>query len=110
MGDLIAKYKNLIILGGVVIVGGVVFVTMSGGNAALTGAPPQDSESAQIEQELINELLQLQAIELNNAIFNNALFLSLTDFSKPLEEERVGRNNPFAPVGAAAAATTTATP
>lgn len=52
------------------------------------------------DQELIALLLELKGIRLDNAIFTDQNFVSLTDFSKDLVQEPVGRTNPFAPIDA----------
>lgn len=103
MPPIILKYKNYLIIGLVVIAGGFVAMAVLGGGDA---APPEgnvaatESESAQIERELLDELLRLRSIELNETLFANPLFLSLVDFSKPLVEQPVGRSNPFSPIEA----------
>jgi hypothetical protein len=55
-------------------------------------------ENAAIEQELLSQLLQLSTITLDDRVFSNPAFVSLVDFSQPIEPQPVGRPNPFAPI------------
>lgn len=62
---------------------------------ALTGA-----EATKISQEFVNQLLNLQAIKLNDDILSSLAFQSLQDFSIILVQPgNEGRPNPFAPFG-----------
>lgn len=78
-----------------------------------TGAAPTNSvvntnanamtsaEATKISQEFVNQLLNLQAIKLNDDIFSSLAFQSLQDFSIVLVQPgNEGRPNPFAPFGA----------
>lgn len=58
------------------------------------------SNTPSVDQDLIALLLQLKSIKLDDAIFSDSAFKSLQDFSQELVQEPVGRNNPFAPLGA----------
>lgn len=51
-------------------------------------------------REFLRRIANLEALKLDEAIFSNAVFLSLTDFSIPLLPQPKGRSNPFAPIGA----------
>jgi hypothetical protein len=53
------------------------------------------------EQDLINQLLRLRSLRLDEKIFTDPAFTSLTDFSQTIPPEPVGRANPFLPVGVA---------
>jgi hypothetical protein len=59
-----------------------------------------ESATASVDNELIALLLQLKSLTLDDSIFSNDAFQSLQDFSQALVPEPVGRNNPFAPLGA----------
>jgi len=61
---------------------------------------------SEADQELIALLLELKGIRLDNAIFTDTTFQSLTDFSKELVTEPIGRVNPFAPIDASQGKTT----
>lgn len=67
----------------------VVSTTNVGGNAT-------DTQDAQIVQTL----LQLQAVSLNGTILTDPGFLSLQDFTTQIVSEPIGRPNPFAPISA----------
>jgi hypothetical protein len=58
------------------------------------------AEATKISQEFVNQLLNLQAIKLNDDIFSSLAFQSLQDFSIVLVQPgNEGRPNPFAPFG-----------
>lgn len=57
------------------------------------------SGNAGSSNDLISVLSGLRMISLDAAIFKDPVFLSLTDFGIPLQEEQVGRYNPFLPIG-----------
>ncbi|MBI5004619.1 MAG: hypothetical protein HZC04_00320 [Candidatus Lloydbacteria bacterium] len=69
--------------------------------AALNG----DSPEAQSGREILAILLNLKSLKLDASIFNNSVFQSLTDFGQSIPERPRGRDNPFAPIGAASAPT-----
>ncbi len=49
--------------------------------------------------EVLSALNQLRVLQLDGSVFSDKTFLSLQDFSKPLNSEPVGRINPFSPIG-----------
>ena len=55
------------------------------------------------DKDLIATLLALRAVKLDASLFSDPAFVSLKDFSTQIIPEPVGRPNPFAPLGAAAA-------
>lgn len=116
-------FKKIIILLLILALAGVIYffffagkekVNLNQTNSSLqstnTGAPVsgiiQDRSISSIEadkigQEFINQLLNLQAIKLNDEIFSSLSFQSLEDFTIVLVQPgNEGRNNPFAPFGA----------
>ena len=63
--------------------------------------PISSVEANKIGQEFVNQLLNLQAIKLNDEIFSSLGFQSLEDFTIVLiQPGNEGRPNPFAPFGA----------
>lgn len=50
----------------------------------------------QIDKDLLPLLSLVRNVNFNGAIFTDPVFQSLTDFSKPIEPEPEGRENPFA--------------
>jgi hypothetical protein len=47
-------------------------------------------------QDLLNSLHALQSVTLDSAVFSNAAFHVLKDFTTPIVPEPIGRMNPFA--------------
>lgn len=98
MKELYAKYKNYILIGGLVIAASFAYFTYFGG-----GPEPILVSNGQVQnnvgQDLLKQLLQLRALQLNDAIFSRPAFESLQDFSQELVAEPVGRVNPFSPLG-----------
>lgn len=70
-------------------------------NSVINPNPLSAAEATKISQEFVNQLLNLQAIKLNDDIFSSLAFQSLQDFSIVLVQPgNEGRPNPFAPFGA----------
>lgn len=62
--------------------------------------PASTVEASQIGQEFVNQLLNLQAIKLDDGVFSSLAFQSLEDFTIILVQPgNEGRPNPFAPFG-----------
>lgn len=60
----------------------------------------QDSaNTSKMGAEVLTALNQLKTLKLDSSIFQDKTFVSLRDFSKPLNSEPVGRLNPFSPIG-----------
>lgn len=51
-----------------------------------------------IGAEIIEALNQIEALELDDSIFSDPVFLRLKDKSQPIPPEPKGRENPFAPL------------
>jgi hypothetical protein len=96
-------------LGGVVYVG--VFAIPVYGQSLLTDTTGTDKTGIKGVQ-VLSFLDQLYAIRFDNASFNavfdDALFQSFTDFTVKIVDQNIGRPNPFLPAGRAPAATTPA--
>lgn len=99
MRDFINNNKWLI--GGVLVLALVVwgyFMFFQGqGGPLLSGTGGK--EASPISEELLVTLGNLHTIRLDDALFKNPVFLSLSDFGVTIPPEQVGRRNPFAPVG-----------
>ena len=81
----------------VVILGIGYYVWSSQGSGPLltdgsTSVSPQS-------QEILTTLGQLHTIKLDQTIFTNSVFVSLSDFGVSIPPQTAGRRNPFAPVG-----------
>ncbi|MEN9614036.1 MAG: hypothetical protein RLZZ347_343 [Candidatus Parcubacteria bacterium] len=57
------------------------------------------TNNAPISSDLISVLSGLRTITLEGSLFKDPSFLSLQDFGIPLQEEPIGRYNPFLPIG-----------
>lgn len=90
--------KNMVLIGVVVVAGGLLyyFFMSSGSGELLTSS--EDSELP-VSQELLSTLGNLRTIKLDNSIFSDPLFISLSDFGVSIPPAAAGRRNPFAPVG-----------
>jgi len=83
-----------------VIIGALYFSTASAQSGLITTTQdPAGASSDVITQKLINQINILKGVTLNGALFKGDSFISLRDWSKPLPEQEIGRNNPFAPIG-----------
>jgi hypothetical protein len=103
MTALIKKYGVII---GVVVVAALVlwfFYSRGGSGALLTSSADQESP---VSQEILATLGNLRTIKLDNSIFSDPLFQSLSDFGVAIPPAAAGRRNPFAPVGEDASAQT----
>jgi len=97
-----------------VLVGIIVFVLVgawfglsssSGPDSALSTTGPDTTGDGSI----VSTLLTLQAITLKGAVLTDPAFATLRDFTTAIVPVPAGRVNPFAPLGAQASSTSTAT-
>jgi hypothetical protein len=63
----------------------------------LTGVLTAD-QVASVDGDLLKTLGKLKKLHLDDAVFNDTVWLSLHDFGKVLTQEQKGRLNPFAPL------------
>jgi len=56
------------------------------------------SKNFQVDKNLLTILLEMKSIRLNEELFNSPVFKSLNDLSIKIEQQEVGRSNPFAPI------------
>ena len=91
------KKNKMTLAGGVVFVLAIYayFTYFGGSSAPLTASNPSSS----ISGDLLVTLGSLHTIRLDNSIFSNPVFVSLSDFGTTLPDQPSGRRNPFAPVG-----------
>ncbi len=61
------------------------------------------TEAGMADRDVVNTLLQLREVSLSGTIFQDPAFVSLQDFGRQIVPEPVGRQNPFAPLGAVVA-------
>ena len=55
-------------------------------------------QSVTLSQNLLVTLQNLHTIRLDNSVFTDPMFQSLTDFGVTIPPENVGRANPFVPI------------
>lgn len=97
--ELFKKYKTLILVVAIVIIAGVAYTVLFGGeDDALLVAERSDNVASAEESNLLTFLLDLRAVKLDERIFSDPVFKSLEDFGQELVAEPVGRENPFAPI------------
>ncbi len=60
----------------------------------------KDGAISEVGKETLETLLKLRSLSLDGSLFKDEVFKNLTDFSLELESQPIGRNNPFAPIGA----------
>lgn len=99
MMDFIKKNKVIVgvILAG--FLGLVVYLNF------FSGAPSGEllastEEASPLSSDLLSVLSNLHTIKLDESIFSDPTFESLTNFGVELPPETVGRRNPFLPLGA----------
>lgn len=110
--DIYQQHKKIFLFGGIFV--GVVilyFLFFSGGQSPAQGASTkaspgglvtevaQSSSDVIVGRELLNLLAEIQTISLDFSIFDNPVFGSLEDWSRPIEPQplgkSLGRKNPF---------------
>jgi len=98
--------KNLVIAGvilAVLIFAGYYYTTRDrSSNVDLLVNIPVEGNQV-IDGDLLSTLGQLKRLRLDETIFSNQTFISLTDHSRPLSPQTSGRTNPFAPIDASSA-------
>lgn len=92
------KENKVPILAGVLLLAGIyVYMTYFAGSSAPATLTASDAD-ATLSQHLLDTLQNLHTIKLDNAIFAEPTFQSLTDFGVIIPLEAVGRRNPFVPL------------
>lgn len=52
-----------------------------------------------VGDDILVLLGQIESLNIDASIFQNPVYLSLTDFTVPIPKQNIGRVNPFAPFG-----------
>ena len=101
MMNLLKKNMVVVLVIVLAVAGLVVYLNFFAGSstAELTSTTP--GGDSPISQDLILVLSNLHTIRLDNSIFTDPLFVSLTSNGVDHPPESVGRRNPFLPAGAA---------
>jgi hypothetical protein len=91
----------MLVLAGVVLAGIVWYSFLGGGGVKAPLLTTEDlTAQGAIDSDVVAILLQLRAVSLSGTIFSDPVFRSLQDFGSEIVPEPVGRQNPFAPLGA----------
>ena len=101
--NFLLRHKVIILLVGVGIAGIAWFGMTSSGPAPLLTT---ETVGGGPGQELVETLLALRSVKLDGTIFSEPAFTQLQDYSQPIRQEPIGRENPFAPLETAAPAST----
>lgn len=62
----------------------------------------QSEESSNIDEKIIRSLNKVNSLklkELSDTLFANPILTELVDYNRPIKINRVGRSNPFEPIG-----------
>jgi len=73
--------------------------SLSVGAASVSTDMTDDGALVVQQDDFISLLLDLKQISLDTAFLSSSVFTSLTDFSREIPKQDVGRRNPFAPIG-----------
>jgi len=95
--DFLKQNKMAIGVGILLLAGLYVYMNYfsSSSSATLTAS----DSSTTLSQNLLVTLQNLHTIQLDNSIFSDPAFQSLTDFGVSIPAEPVGRRDPFIPLG-----------
>ncbi|HEV7449021.1 MAG TPA: hypothetical protein VGP13_00570 [Candidatus Paceibacterota bacterium] len=95
--------KNMVVIGVIVVaLAALYYFYSSGDSGALLST---DQNTSPVSQEILTTLGSLRVIKLDSSVFEDPLFLSLSDFGVSIPPAAAGRRNPFAPVGTGGAST-----
>ena len=101
--------KNMVPIGaGVVLLAGI-YVYMTYFSTPSSATLTSTDSNTTLSQNLLVTLQNLHTIKLDNSIFSDPAFQSLTDFGVVIPAEAVGRRNPFIPLSTGATAGSTGT-
>jgi len=68
-------------------------------SSLVTVVTPESAGAEATSQRILSLLNEIQNLEINNSIFESAVFNSLVDYTIAIPEQNVGRANPFTPLG-----------
>ena len=92
--------KNMVPIGAGVALLLAIYVYMTYFSNTSTAALVASDASASLSQNLLVTLQNLHTIKLDNSVFSDPAFQSLTDFGVVIPQQAVGRRNPFVPISA----------
>ena len=77
----------------------LIYINFFSGGSSSDVLSSSEEDSSPISQNLLLTLSNLHIIKLNEGIFSDSVFVSLSDFGVVIPLGNVGRRNPFAPPG-----------
>jgi hypothetical protein len=86
-----------IVVGTLLLVGIFVYLTFFAGSSSPAALTSGDNQVV-LSQSVLQALQNLHTIKLDNSIFSEPAYQSLTDFGVVIPPEAIGRRNPFEPV------------
>jgi len=98
---MIAKYKNIIIVVVIIILGLVAYSFLKPdptATALLETTQRQDSTQV-LGDEITSAISQINSLKLDRSVLDDPIVKKLIDHSKPIVPIPSGRKNPFAPIG-----------
>lgn len=103
--ELVKKYKNILIVAGVLAAIVLGYLWWSGrdttDSSTLSFAPDGfglPTEASIAGQQILSVLEELRQLNINGSVFQNAVFKSLIDHTIATTSEPLGRPDPFAPL------------
>ena len=91
------KDNKMLALGSVVVILGALLYFMFFSGPSEEAAVVAQDDTGSVSRELVITLSNLNTIRLDASIFDDPVFLSLSDFGVQIPLQNVGRRNPFAP-------------
>ena len=70
----------------------------SGSSTSSKDSLTASGDDSPLSQDILITLSNLHTIQLDNSIFSDPLFTSLTDYGVAIPPQNAGRRNPFAPL------------
>lgn len=98
---------NKTLLGGTVAAALLVLIYFMYFGEDASPALVSSTDTSPVSQELLVTLSNLRTIKLDESIFNDPIFVTLSDFGVVIPPEAIGRRNPFAPIGIGGGSTAT---
>lgn len=99
------KFKYLIIIAVVVVIGFVLYTIFTSPTDTSTSSFTKSStessggQANDLAKTFVDQLLTIQNINLKVEFFNDPVFVGLKDNHVDIEPQAIGRPNPFAPIG-----------
>lgn len=102
--------KNKTAIGGGLAILLLIYVYLEYFAGSSSSATLTTSETSPLSNDILITLQSIHSITLDNSIFSDPAFVSLTDFGVTIPLQNVGRRNPFLPVGAGGKISTSSAP